>query len=300
MNKKLLILDSNSILHRAFHALPPLTTKKGELVNAIYGFLLLLFKLVRELQPDYIAACFDFPAPTFRHKKFPEYKAKRPPTPKEFYQQIPKAKEVLGSLSIPFFEKEGFEADDIIASLKVKSQKSKVKSIIVSGDSDLLQLVDEQTEVYILKKGVKETVLYDENLVKKKYQGLSPEQLVDFKALIGDPSDNIPGVKGIGKKTAVKLLNKYGSIKNLYDKIEEEKNMRLKEILIRERERVFFSKDLVRLNESIPIEFDLRKCQFWNFNEKELEEIFKKYEFYSLLKRIPEITPEIKKTKKLF
>ena len=123
MNKKLLILDSNSILHRAFHALPPLTTKKGELVNAIYGFLLLLFKLVRELQPDYIAACFDFPAPTFRHKKFPEYKAKRPPAPEEFYQQIPKAKEVLGSLSIPFFEKEGFEADDIIASLKVKSQK---------------------------------------------------------------------------------------------------------------------------------------------------------------------------------
>ena len=300
MNKKLLILDSNSILHRAFHALPPLTTKKGELVNAIYGFLLLLFKLVRELQPDYIAACFDFPAPTFRHKKFPEYKAKRLPAPEEFYQQIPKAKEVLGSLSIPFFEKEGFEADDIIASLKVKSQKSKVKSIIVSGDSDLLQLVDEQTEVYILKKGVKETVLYDENLVKKKYQGLSPEQLVDFKALVGDPSDNIPGVKGIGKKTAVKLLNKYGSIKNLYDRIEEEKNIRLKEILIREKERVFFSKDLVRLNESIPIEFDLRKCQFWNFNEKELEEIFKKYEFYSLLKRIPEITPEIKKTKKLF
>jgi len=300
MNKKLLILDSNSILHRAFHALPPLTTKKGELVNAIYGFLLLLFKLVRELQPDYIAACFDFPAPTFRHKKFPEYKAKRLPAPEEFYQQIPKAKEVLGSLSIPFFEKEGFEADDIIASLKVKSQKSKVKSIIVSGDSDLLQLVDEQTEVYILKKGVKETVLYDENLVKKKYQGLSPEQLVDFKALVGDPSDNVPGVKGIGKKTAVKLLNKYGSIKNLYDRIEEEKNIRLKEILIREKEKVFFSKDLVRLDESIPIEFDLRKCQFWNFNEKELEEIFKKYEFYSLLKRIPEITPEIKKTKKLF
>ena len=300
MNKKLLILDSNSILHRAFHALPPLTTKKGELVNAIYGFLLLLFKLVRELQPDYIAACFDFPAPTFRHKKFPEYKAKRLPAPEEFYQQIPKAKEVLGSLSIPFFEKEGFEADDIIASLKVKSQKSKVKSIIVSGDSDLLQLVDEQTEVYILKKGVKETVLYDENLVKKKYQGLSPEQLVDFKALIGDPSDNIPGVKDIGKKTAVKLLNKYGSIKNLYDRIEEEKNIRLKEILIREKEKVFFSKDLVRLDESIPIEFDLRKCQFWNFNEKELEEIFKKYEFYSLLKRIPEITSEIKETKKLF
>jgi len=300
MNKKILILDSNSILHRAFHALPPLTTKKEELVNAIYGFLLLLFKLVRELQPDYIAACFDFPAPTFRHKKFPEYKAKRPPLPKDLASQIPKAKEVLESLSIPFFEKEGFEADDIIASLKVKSQKSKVKSIIVSGDSDLLQLVDEQTEVYILKKGVKETVLYDENLVKKKYQGLSPEQLIDFKALVGDPSDNIPGAKDIGKKTAVKLLNKYGSIKNLYDKIEEEKNIRLKEILVREKEKVFFSRDLVRLNESIPIKFDLKKCQFGNFNEKEIEEIFKKYEFYSLLKRIPEITSEIKETKKLF
>jgi len=300
MNKKLLILDSNSILHRAFHALPPLTTKKEELVNAIYGFLLVLFKLIRELQPDYIAACFDFPAPTFRHKKFREYKAKRPPLPSDLASQIPKVKEVLESLSIPFFEKEGFEADDLISTISKKAKNQKISSIyIVSGDSDTLQLIDKNTKVYVLGKGIKEPLIYAQKNFLEKFE-ISPEQLIDFKALVGDPSDNIPGVKDIGKKTAVKLLQKYGNIKNLYDKIEEEKNIRLKEILTREKEKVFFSKDLVRLNESIPIEFDLKKCQFGNFNEKELEEIFKKYEFYSLLKRIPEITSEIKNTKKLF
>jgi len=300
MNKKVLILDSNSILHRAFHALPPLTTKKGELVNAVYGFILVLFKLMRELQPDYICACFDFPAPTFRHKKFKEYKAKRPPTPEEFYQQIPKVKEVLELLSIPFFEKEGFEADDLIATISKKAKNQKISSIfIVSGDFDALQLIDRNTKVYVLGRGIKEPSIYDEKKFFEKF-GISSEQLVDFKALVGDQSDNIPGVKDIGKKTAVKLLNKYKSIKNLYNKIGEEKNIRLKEILIREKEKVLFSKDLVRLNESIPIEFDLRKCHFGDFNGKELEEIFKKYEFYSLLKRIPEITSEIKKTKKLF
>ena len=171
--KHLLIIDANSVIHRAYHALPLLTTKKGELVNAVYGFLLVFFKAIKDFQPDYIAACFDFPGPTFRHKKYKEYKAKRPPTPKDLVSQIPKVKEILNAFSVPVFEKEGFEADDIIASLKIKNQRAKIKNIIISGDLDLLQLVDKQTGVYILRKGVKDTVLYDENLVKEKFQGLT-------------------------------------------------------------------------------------------------------------------------------
>ena len=207
--KRLIIIDSNSIIHRAFHALPLLTTKNGELVNAVYGFLLVFFKAIREFQPDYIAACFDFPGPTFRHKKYKEYKAKRPPTPKELYQQIPKIKEILKDFNVPIFEKEGFEADDIIGTLAAFSTKkviaSPIETIILSGDTDILQLVNPQTKVYVLKKGVKDIVLYDENLVKEKFQGLTPEQILDFKALRGDPSDNIPGVTGVGEKIAIDL-----------------------------------------------------------------------------------------------
>ena len=224
--KRLIIIDSNSIIHRAFHALPLLTTKNGELVNAVYGFLLVFFKAIREFQPDYIAACFDFPGPTFRHKKYKEYKAKRPPTPKELYQQIPKIKEILEAFNIPIFEKEGFEADDIIGTLAAFSTKkviaSPIEIIILSGDTDILQLVNPQTKVYVLKRGVKDIVLFDENLVKEKFQGLNPKQILDFKALRGDPSDNIPGVTGIGEKTAIKLLLEFGSLENLYKEIKED------------------------------------------------------------------------------
>ena len=188
--KRLIIIDSNSIIHRAYHALPRLTTKKGELVNAVYGFLLVFFKAIREFQPDYIAACFDFPGPTFRHKKFKEYKAKRPPTPKDLVSQIPKVKEILDAFSVLIFEKEGFEADDIIGTISClvsrKQVLPEIETIILSGDLDILQLVDSKTKVYTLRKGVKDVVLYDENLVKEKFQGLTPEQILDFKALRGD------------------------------------------------------------------------------------------------------------------
>ena len=221
--KRLIVIDGNSVIHRAFHALPPLTTKSGKLVNAIYGFLLVFFKAIKEFQPDFIAAAFDFPGPTFRHKKFKEYKAKRPPAPEELYQQIPKVKEILEAFNVPIFEKESFEADDIIGTISQLASKKQVfpeiETIILSGDLDALQLVDSQTKAYTLRKGVKDVVLYDEKLVKEKFQGLTPEQLLDFKALRGDPSDNIPGVTGIGEKTAIGLLLKFGSLENLYKEI---------------------------------------------------------------------------------
>jgi len=295
--KKLIIVDSNSVIHRAYHALPPLTTKKGEIVNAVYGFLLVFFKAIKDFQPDYIVAAFDFPAPTFRHKKFKEYKAKRPPAPKELYQQIPKIKEVLESFDVPIFEKKGFEADDIIGTIIDLAPKKQVlpeiENIILSGDLDILQLVDSQTKVYALRKGVKDIVLYDEKLVREKFQGLAPEQLLGFKALRGDPSDNIPGVTGIGEKTAISLLLEFSSLENLYKEIEEKSEKakkiksKLKETLLKYKEQAFVSRDLAELCKSAPIDFDLKKCCWKEYNKGKVTKILKNLEFYSLIKRLP-------------
>lgn len=297
--KKLIIIDGNSVIHRAYHALPALTTKKGELVNAVYGFLLVFFKAVKDFQPDFIAACFDFPGPTFRHKKFKEYKAKRPPAPKELYQQIPKIKEILESFNVSIFEKEGFEADDIIGTIARLSPKKQlvpqIETIILSGDLDILQLVDFQTKAYILRKGVKDIILYDEKQVREKFQGLTPEQLLDFKALRGDPSDNIPGVTGIGEKTAIGLLLKFGNLENLYKETEEksEKNKKikpkLKETLLNYKEQAFLSKDLARIERNVPIEFNLKKCQWKEYNKEKTIQALKDLEFYSLIKRLPAV-----------
>jgi len=295
--KNLIIIDSNSIIHRAYHALPRLTTKGGELVNAVYGFLLVFFKAIKDFQPDYIAAAFDFPAPTFRHKKYKEYKAKRPPAPEELYQQIPKVKEILKSFNVPVFEKEGFEADDIIGTISKLAPRKQVlpeiETIILSGDLDTLQLVNPRTRVYSLRKGVKDIILYDEKLVKEKFQGLKPEQLLDFKALRGDPSDNIPGVTGIGEKTAIELLLKFGSLDNLYKEIEEnsekaKKNRpKLKETLLKYKEQAFISKDLAKLFENVPIDFNLKECHWKEYNKEKATQILKNLEFHSLIKRLP-------------
>ena len=297
--KKLIIIDSNSVIHRAYHALPALATKKGELVNAVYGFLLVFFKAIKDFQPDYIAAAFDFPAPTFRHKKFKEYKAKRPPTPKELYQQIPKVKEVLESFDVPVFEKEGFEADDIIGTIaRLAPQKQlipQVETLILSGDLDILQLVDSRTQAYVLRKGVKDIILYNKEQVQEKFQGLIPKQLLDFKALRGDPSDNIPGVTGIGEKTATGLLLEFGSLESLYKEIEgnSEKakkiKSKLKETLLSYKEQAFLSKDLVRIKRDVPVDFNLKKCQWKKYDKEKTIQIFKNLEFYSLIKRLPAV-----------
>ncbi|PIR02314.1 MAG: hypothetical protein CO144_01875 [Candidatus Nealsonbacteria bacterium CG_4_9_14_3_um_filter_35_11] len=305
--KRLIIIDSNSIIHRAYHALPPLTTKKGELVSAVYGFLLVFLKVIREFQPDYIAACFDVPGPTFRHKKFKEYKAKRPPTPKELYQQIPKVKEILKAFQVQVFEKESFEADDLIGTIARLAPKKftpyrnevsgaeqvlpGIETIILSGDLDTLQLVNPQTKVYFLRKGVKDVVLYDVAEVEKKY-GISPSQLLDFKALRGDPSDNIPGVAGIGEKTAIKLIKKFKNIENLYEQLEEqnrdieELKPKLRNLLLSQKKQAFLSKNLVQIRNNVPIGFEFKKCQFGNFNRKNLESLLLNFEFYSLIKKL--------------
>jgi DNA polymerase I len=301
--KRLLIIDSNSIIHRAYHALPPLSTKKGELVNAVYGFLLVFFKAVKDFRPDFVAAAFDSPAPTFRHKKYKEYKAKRPKAPDELYQQIPKVKEVLSALGVPFFEAPGFEGDDIIGTIADLAPRKQIvpplETIILSGDLDSLQLVGPRTKVYALRKGVKDIILYDENLVKEKFQGLSPKQILDFKALRGDASDNIPGVTGVGEKTAVKLLLEFSSLERVYKewpegKEAEKKGLKsgLKETLLKYKEQAFLSRELARIEKAVPLDFNLGECDFGGYDKEKVAQIFKEFDFHSLLDRLPGINRE--------
>ncbi len=296
--KRLIIIDSNAVIHRAYHALPHLTTKKGELVNAIYGFLLVFLKAIKEFKPDFVVATFDFPAPTFRHQKYKLYKATREKAPEELYQQIPKVKEILKSFDVQVFEKEKYEADDLIGTISKSAPKKQIfpelETIIITGDLDALQLVDKNTKVYTLRKGVKDTVLYDEEKVKEKYQGLIPEQLIDFKALRGDPSDNIPGVLGVGEKTAIDLIKKFGSLENLYQELKDntEKAREIKQSLRKKlldcKEQAYVSQMLAEIKEDVPIEFDLKKCSWGEYDKEKIIQIFKKYEFQTLISRLPE------------
>jgi len=297
MEKRFIIIDGNSILHRAYHALPPLTTKKGELVSAIYGFLLVFLKTLKELRPDYIVATFDLPGPTFRHEKFKAYKATRPKTPEELYSQIPKLKEILKSLNVPIFEKKGYEADDLIGTIASQISKKqifpKIETIILSGDLDTFQLINSQTKVYMPKKGIKEVILYDENKARERYQGLSLRQLLDYKALKGDPSDNIPGVPGVGEKTAIKILKEFDSLENLYQELADDTEKtqklktKLKETLNKNKEQAFLSRLLATIEKDVPLEFNLKDCQWKDYSKKEVAKLLENLEFYSLIKRLP-------------
>jgi len=297
--KRLLVIDSNSIIHRAYHALPPLTTKKGELVNVVYGFLLVFLRAIKDFRPDFIAATFDSPAPTFRHEKYKGYKAKRPKAPDELYQQIPRVKEVLSAFEVPFFEAPGWEADDIIGTIADLAPRKQVippvETIILSGDLDALQLVDFQTKVYVLKKGVKDIILYDEGLVRERFQGLSPGQILDFKALRGDASDNIPGVTGIGEKTAIKLLLEFGSLERIYEEWPDEKTAkakgfspRLHETLLKYKEQAFLSRELAKIEKAVPLDFNLQECGFGDYDKEAVAQILEKFDFHSLLGKLPE------------
>jgi len=285
--KTLILLDGNALVHRSFHALPPLTSKSGELVNAVYGVALTLLSVLEKFHPDYIAASFDLPGPTFRHKKFADYKATRVKAPDELYAQIPRVKELVRAFNIPLYEQEGFEADDCVGTLarQATEKDSTLRTIIVTGDNDALQLVSDRVNVFALRKGVKDTVLYDEAGVVAKY-GFSPQTLIEFKGLRGDQSDNIPGVSGIGEKGATELLKQYGTLENVYAHLNTLSPSVTKK-LEAGRESAFLSRELGTIDTSAPVTLDLSACRMLDFDRKAVEALFRELGFFSLVKKIP-------------
>lgn len=282
--KKIIIIDSNSVIHRAFHALPPLKNKKGEVVNAVYGYLTFLFKAIRELEPDYIAACFDVSKCTFRKEIFEEYKAQRQKAPDELYFQIPLVKEVLRKFNIAVFEKEGYEGDDLIGTIS-KKENGNLQKIILSGDLDNLQLINEQVKVVFLGNSISTLSIYDAKKVQEKYE-IRPDQIVDFKALKGDASDNIPGVLGIGEKTAVNLLKEFGNLENVYNNIDSISG-KTKDKLIEGKEKAYLSKELARIRTDVEFDFDIEKCKWGEFEKEEVIKAFEEFGFKTLIAKIP-------------
>ncbi|MHB1133207.1 MAG: DNA polymerase I [Chloroflexota bacterium] len=288
MPPTLVLIDGNALVHRAFHALPPLTTGKGELVNAVYGFASMLLKVLSDVKPEYVAVAFDRAAPTFRHLEFEAYKAHRPKTADGLPEQFALVRQLIDAFGVPAYEIDGFEADDVLGTLARQAEEMGLETLIVTGDTDALQLVTPHTRVLTPQRIFSETTIYDEEAVRNRY-GLEPRQLVDFKALKGDPSDNIPGVPGVGERTASKLLQEHGSLDALYANLESvpEKQRKLlssNEAIARQ------SHHLALIVRDVPLELDLAACRTGRFDRVRLVELFRELEFRSLLARLPSAT----------
>ncbi|MCQ4923697.1 DNA polymerase I [Tissierella carlieri] len=280
--KKIIIIDGSSLLHRAFYALPLLSTKDGIYTNGIYGFLTMLYKVQEEKKPDYICVAFDKKGPTFRHEEYDKYKAHRQSTPSELVQQFPIIREILDAMKVRHLELTGFEADDIAGTLTKMGEESSLEVILVTGDKDYLQLATDNTKVLITRKGITELEEFDRNIIIEKY-GITPEQLIDLKGLMGDQSDNIPGVPGIGEKTGLKLLKEYGTIENIYENIENISGKKLKENLIENKHLAFLSKKLGEIMTAVPMDINFEELKIEEPDWENLKRLYKELEFNSLL-----------------
>ncbi len=292
--RTLLLIDTNSLIHRCFHALPPLTGPDKQPTGALYGLASTLLKVIRELKPNFILAALDRPEPTFRHQEFEAYKAHRPKTPDDLVSQITEAHLLIEKFNIKILEKPGFEADDIIGTIAEKAKKEKdVQVIILSGDLDTLQAVEnEKVIVLILKKGVSDTVFYNQEAVKERFE-LEPEFLSDYKGLVGDPSDNIPGVKSIGPKTAKRILQEFGHLEDFYEKIKKidfkklkESDQKLFQKLLDNKKEALFSKRLATIKKDMPLDFSLDELSYQGPKIDSLASYFQGLGFESLIKRI--------------
>lgn len=281
---KLALIDAHALIHRAYHALPPMSTKKGVPTNAVYGFTAMLLKVMTTLKPTHIVAAFDMKGPTFRHDEFKEYKAHRPKADDELIAQFDLVHELVQAFNIPILQKQGFEADDVIGTLTAQAA-SNIKKIIVTGDMDALQLVDDTTSVFTLKRGVTDTILYTEPVVRERY-GFPPALLVDYKGLRGDPSDNIPGVAGIGEKTAKALVSKYGTIEQIYDHLEE-LPPRVQTRLRGQKTAAITSRRLATIRRDVPLKLDLGAAILHDYDVDSVRKVFAKFEFTSFLQRLP-------------
>ncbi|WIF94397.1 DNA polymerase I [Caminicella sporogenes] len=285
MSKRLVIIDGNSLINRAFYALPELTNREGIHTNGVYGFLNMLYKILDEYKPDYLSVAFDLKAPTFRHIEFNDYKAQRKKMPDELAEQIPILKEILDAYKIHRTELKGFEADDLIGTIAKYFEREDFEVIIVTGDRDALQLVSENIKVLITKKGITNLEVYDIEKVKEKY-GIIPKQIVDFKGLVGDKSDNIPGVPGIGEKTASKLLNQFMTVEEIIENIESIKSKSIREKIGKNVDKALLSKRLATIKTDVPIELDVDEFKVVEPDYEKLLKLFKQYDFNTLIKKV--------------
>jgi len=299
MEKSLLVLfDGNAIVHRAFHAFGstkyrqgrPLTVSKtGEVVSAVYGFAQMLLKVLNELKPTHYAIAFDKKGPTFRHKLFDEYKAHRPATPDELLGQLGRVRELVNAFQIPLFEMEGYEADDILGTLSRQAGEKGVDTVIITGDADTMQLISPHVKVLYPKAGrtFSDTMLFDPAAVVEKY-GVGPEHIADLKSMVGDPSDNIPGIPGIGDKTAVKLIQQFGPLEEIYRRIDEVEPPRVREMLRENEAAARRSKELATIVTDMPLALDLDGYHVRRYDRQKVADLFREFEFYALLSKLPE------------
>ncbi|MEA3345332.1 MAG: DNA polymerase I [Chloroflexota bacterium] len=283
---KLVLIDGHALAYRAYHALPAsLTTSRGELTNAVFGFTSMLLKVWQEEEPDYIAVTFDR-GRTFRHEMFKDYKANRDKMPDPMAGQMARIEQVIEALGIPIYTAEGYEADDVLGALASQAEEQGAETLIVTGDTDTFQLVDEHTRVLVSRRRFSDTTIYDEEAIRRRYD-LRPDKLVDYKAMVGDSTDNIPGVRGVGEKTALRLLKKYGSLEEIYEHLDEVPSTRFRNALEAGRDEGFLSQRLGRIRTKVPVELDWAACRARVFDRERVTRLFQELEFRSLMDRLP-------------
>jgi DNA polymerase-1 len=287
-----MLLDAHSLIYRAWFALyeTPLTTSRGQLVNAAFGFWSIVLRGFADMQPDHVVCCFDV-GRSFRADRYEGYKATRKPTPDDLRDQFPIVRETLKAFGVPIYEMQGFEADDLIGSLSRQAEAEGLETLIVSGDLDMLQLVTERTKLMTTRMGVNSTVIYDPERIHERY-GMNPGQMIDFKALKGDATDNIPGLAGVGDKTAAKLLTAFDSLDQAYERIDEVKPDKLRQKLIDNRDDVLLWRELVTIDREAPVELDLANARLGDYDRSEVIRLFRDYEFRSLVERLPRVAGE--------
>ena len=298
VEKTLILIDAHALIHRSYHAIPTLT-HRGLQLNAVYGFAATLLHIVNTLEPEYLAVCFDEKGPTFRDADFAEYKAHRPPTPDDLKTQFPLTRQLVEAFEIPLFAVPGFEADDLIGTLATQASQLGTPSLIVTGDHDSYQLVDDMVKIYNVSRGIQKAEVVDADGVRARY-GFGPEHIIDYKALRGDASDNIPGVSGIGEVTAKKLIAEFGSVESLYEALEidpetqvEGVSEKLRAKLLGHMDSAFLSKKLATIRCDVPIALDLEACRVKRYNEDAARTLFKEWNFRSLIAKLPVAEPTL-------